>query len=106
MPALVFGAAALFEIAGCYLVWQALRLGQPLLWAPALMALALFAYLLTLTGADSAGRTFAVYGGIYIVASLVFMVLGERVRPDLWDLAGGMLCLIGAAVIFFGPRVG
>jgi small multidrug resistance family-3 protein len=40
------------------------------------------------------------------VASLVFMVLGERVRPDLWDLAGGMLCLIGAAVIFFGPRAG
>jgi len=47
---------------------------------------------------------FAVYGGIYIAASLVFMAVVEKVRPDAWDLAGGLICIVGAAVIYFAPR--
>ncbi len=101
--ALFFGAAV-FEIGGCYLIWQALRLGQPWLWLPALVSLGLFGLLLALTGTESAGRAFAVYGGIYIAASVAFMMGVERVRPDLWDLAGVLICLLGAAVIFFAPR--
>jgi small multidrug resistance family-3 protein len=101
--ALFFGAAA-FEIAGCYLVWQAMRMGTPWLWLPAIACLCLFAGLLALTGSDSAGRIFAVYGGIYIVASVAFMAGFERVRPDLWDIAGVLICLLGAGLIFFAPR--
>jgi small multidrug resistance family-3 protein len=101
--ALFFGAAA-FEIAGCFLVWQAIRQGTLWLWLPAMLCLALFAALLALTGTESAGRAFAVYGGIYIAASVAFMAQVERVRPDAWDLAGVTICLLGAAVIFFGPR--
>ena len=104
MRTILFLAAATCEIGGCYLAWQAWRLNELWLWLPALMVLGLFAWLLALTGSDSAGRTFAAYGGIYIVASLVFMVIIERVQPDRWDLAGGILCLLGAAVIFFAPR--
>ena len=104
MRTLAFVAAAVFEIGGCYLVWQALRLNQLWLWAPAVIALAMFAWLLTLTGSESAGRMFAVYGGIYIAASLVFMAVVEKVRPDAWDLAGGLICIVGAAVIYFAPR--
>ncbi|MCR6671828.1 YnfA family protein [Devosia ginsengisoli] len=101
--ALFFGAAV-FEIGGCYLIWLALRQGQPWLWAPAIVALALFGLLLALTGTESAGRAFAIYGGIYIAASVAFMAGIERVRPDAWDLAGVAICLLGAAVIFFAPR--
>jgi small multidrug resistance family-3 protein len=28
----------------------------------------------------------------------------ESVRPDRWDVSGTTLCLIGAALILFGPR--
>ena len=104
MPIAMFVGAAVFEIAGCYLVWIAMRQGHLWLWAPALMCLALFAALLALTGSDSAGRAFAVYGGIYIAASVAFMAGVEKVRPDLWDLTGVAICLLGAAVIFFAPR--
>ena len=104
MRALLFAAAAVFEIGGCYLVWQALRFGQVWYWAPAVVLLGLFAWCLALTGTDSAGRIFAVYGGIYIAASVLFMVTIERVRPDIWDIAGVLICLLGAAVIYFGPR--
>jgi len=104
MHFLLFFGAAIFEIGGCYLVWQAVRGLQTWLWLPALVALGVFALLLALTGTENAGRAFAVYGGIYIAASIAFMVAVERVLPDRWDLAGLALCLAGAALIYFGPR--
>ena len=53
---------------------------------------------------DAAGRTFAAYGGIYIVASLGWLWAVEGVRPDRWDLSGLVACLVGAALILYGPR--
>lgn len=100
----LFFAAAAFEIGGCYLVWLAIRNGQPWLWLPAILALGMFGFLLAQSGMDSAGRAFAIYGGIYIVASIAFMTGFEGIRPDRWDLIGVMLSLAGAGVIFFAPR--
>jgi small multidrug resistance family-3 protein len=100
----LFVLAAALEIGGCYLVWVAIKTGQPLLWIPALAVLGAFAATLTFTGGESSGRTFAVYGGIYIAASIAFMLGIERIRPDRWDLLGASICIIGAAIIFFGPR--
>lgn len=104
MTFVLFFAAAAFEIGGCYLIWLAMRGGQAWLWLPALLALGLFGYLLSLAGSDSAGRVFAVYGGIYVVASVLFMAGFEGIRPDRWDAIGLALTLAGAAVIYFGPR--
>ncbi|KPW69121.1 membrane protein [Pseudomonas amygdali pv. ciccaronei] len=64
-----FFLAALFEIFGCYAFW--LRQGKSALWViPALISLTLFALLLTRVEAAYAGRAYAAYGGIYIVASI------------------------------------
>ena len=98
-------AAAVAEIAGCFAFWAWLRLGKPAWWlAPGLLSLALFAWLLTLVESEAAGRAYAAYGGVYIVASLLWLWLAEGVRPDRWDIAGASICLIGAAVIIAGPR--
>ena len=53
-----------------------------------------------------AGRAYAAYGGVYIAASLAWLWGVEGVRPDRWDSAGAAFCLIGAAIILFGPRAG
>jgi small multidrug resistance family-3 protein len=98
-------AAAAAEIAGCFAVWAWLRLGASPWWlAPGILSLALFAYLLTLVDSAFAGRTYAAYGGVYVVASLVWLWLVEGARPDRWDLIGGAVCLAGMAIILFGPR--
>lgn len=66
--------AAVAEIAGCFAFWAWLRLHQPAWWAVAgMVLLALFAWLLTRVDSAFAGRAYAAYGGIYIVASLAWM---------------------------------
>jgi small multidrug resistance family-3 protein len=106
MPSLlIFVAAACAEIAGCFAFWAWLRLDRSPLWlVPGSLSLLLFAYLLTLADSEAAGRTYAAYGGIYIVASLIWLWAVEGLRPDRWDITGATLCLIGAAVIIAGPR--
>ena len=101
----LYSLAALLEIAGCFAFWSWLRLNRSALWiVPGLLSLALFAACLTRVEASAAGRVFAAYGGVYIVASLVWLWAAEGFRPDRWDLTGATICLIGAAVIVLGPR--
>jgi len=101
----IYGGAALVEIAGCFAVWAWMRLGASVLWlVPGLLSLALFAWLLTLAPSEFAGRAYAAYGGVYIAASLLWLWLVEQQRPDAWDLAGAAICLVGAAVILLAPR--
>jgi small multidrug resistance family-3 protein len=59
---------------------------------------------LTLAPAEHAGRAYAAYGGVYIVASLLWLWLVDGNAPDRWDLAGTALALVSAAVILFAPR--
>jgi small multidrug resistance family-3 protein len=105
LTAFAYIGAALAEIGGCFAFWGWLRLGKPLWWiAPGILALILFAWLLTLVDAEHAGRTYAAYGGVYICAAILWLWAVEGARPDRWDLIGGAVCLCGAAIILFGPR--
>lgn len=104
---LIYAAAALAEIAGCFAFWAWLRSGQPAWWiVPGIASLCAFAWLLTHVDAEFAGRAYAAYGGVYIAASLAWLWLVEGARPDRWDAAGALLCLAGTVVILAGPRGG
>ena len=77
---LLYLAAALVEIAGCFAVWAWLRNGRSALWlVPGIASLILFAFLLTRVDPAFAGR-------------------------DRWDLIGATLCIAGALVIIGAPR--
>lgn len=105
MTVFAYIGAALTEIAGCFAFWAWLRLDKSPVWLmPGMVSLALFAYLLTLVEADHAGRTYAAYGGVYIVSAIAWLWLVEGARPDRWDMIGGAVCLCGAAIILWGPR--
>jgi small multidrug resistance family-3 protein len=102
---IVYAGAALAEIAGCFAFWAWLRLGASVWWlVPGMLSLALFAYLLTLVETNAAGRAYATYGGIYIVASLGWLWAVEGSRPDRWDVIGAIVCLVGAAIILYAPH--
>jgi small multidrug resistance family-3 protein len=102
---LLYLAAALVEIAGCFAVWAWLRNGRSALWlVPGIASLILFAFLLTRVDTAFAGRAYAAYGGVYIAASLLWLWLVEGAAPDRWDLIGAALCIAGALVIIGAPR--
>ena len=101
----IYAGAAMAEIVGCFAVWAWMRQGASVWWlAPGLVSLAIFAWLLTLAPSDFAGRSYAAYGGVYISASLIWLWAVEKQRPDFWDVTGGAICLLGAAIILLAPR--
>ncbi|VXC39851.1 YnfA family protein [Sphingomonas sp. AX6] len=101
----IYAAAAVAEIAGCFAFWAVVRSGKPVWWIiPGIAALTLFAWLLTLSPADAAGRAYAAYGGIYIAASLGWLMLVDQVAPTRWDVIGVGLALAGCIVILAQPR--
>lgn len=102
---LLFTLTAVAEIVGCYAAYAVLRHSKHPLWLlPGGAALILFAWLLTLHPNEGAGRIYAAYGGVYIVASLLWLWWVEGFCPDRWDITGASLCLIEAGVIMLGPR--
>lgn len=105
MALVYYVGAALAEIAGCFAFWAWLRLDRSPLWVlPGLASLALFAFLLTRVEVGFAGRAYAAYGGIYILASLAWLWAVERVVPDRWDAIGVALAVGGTLVILMGPH--
>ncbi|MGO4852268.1 YnfA family protein [Phaeovulum sp. W22_SRMD_FR3] len=106
VPALaLYAIAALAEIAGCFAVWAWMRQGASAFWLlPGLLSLAAFAWLLSWSPSEAAGRAYAAYGGVYIMASLVWLWVVEGRRPDVWDVTGAVVCLIGGGIILLAPR--
>ena len=88
------------EIAGCFAFWTWLRRGaSPLVALLGVGSLVAFAVALTRVDSAFAGRIYAAYGGIYIVASLVWLWLAEGQRPSPTDLIGAGIAIAGALVI-------
>ena len=100
-----YAIAAVAEIIGCFAFWAWLRLDKSVYWIlPGIVFLIVFAVLLTRINSMFAGRTFAAYGGVYIVASLLWLWIIEGQRLDKWDILGAIICIAGAFVILFGQR--
>lgn len=100
----LFALTALAEILGCYLPWLVLRQGKsPWLLLPAAVALAVFAWLLTLHPSAS-GRVYAAYGGMYIAMALLWLRWVDGVPLTRWDITGAAIALCGMAVIALQPR--
>ncbi|MGY5882595.1 YnfA family protein [Modestobacter lacusdianchii] len=101
----LFVFAALLEIGGAWLVWQGLRDSRGWLWVGlGMVSLALYGVVATLQPDAAFGRVLAAYGGVFIAGSLLWAVVADGFRPDRWDVAGALVCLVGVALIMYAPR--
>lgn len=66
--------------------------------------LILYGFIPCLQPTDSFGRIYAVYGGFFIVLSFLFGWYLDGDRPDLGDVVGGVVSLIGVLLIMLWPR--
>ncbi len=101
---LFFVLAGLCEIGGGYLFWLWLREGKSP-WVAVIggVLLVIYGVIPTLQPA-SFGRTYAAYGGIFVVLSIFWGWLVEKIAPDKYDLLGGWIALLGVLVIMYAPR--
>ncbi|MGH3300514.1 MAG: YnfA family protein [Streptosporangiaceae bacterium] len=101
----LFIAAGLAEIGGGYLIWRWLREGAPI-FAGILGAVVLVLYgvIPTLQHSHDFGRIYAAYGGVFVVASLLWGWGVGGSRPDRFDAIGAAVVLVGVAIIYFTPR--
>lgn len=100
----LFFITAIAEILGCYFPYLILNQGKShWLWIPTLFSLAVFVWLLTLHPAAS-GRIYAAYGGIYIFTALMWLKYVDQVSLSRWDIMGGLVVIIGAAMIILQPQ--
>ena len=52
----------------------------------------------------SFGRVYAAYGGIFIVLSILWGWQVDKVVPDMADLVGVAIALVGVLIIMYYPR--
>lgn len=101
----LFVLAALLEIGGAWLVWQGWREHRGLWWiAGGVIALGAYGFVATLQPSGEFGRILAAYGGVFVAGSLAWGVVVDKFRPDRYDIAGALICLVGVVVIMYAPR--
>jgi small multidrug resistance family-3 protein len=101
----LFVLAALFEIGGAWLVWQGVREHRGWTWVGGgIIALGAYGFVATLQPDAHFGRILAAYGGVFVAGSLLWGMGFDGFRPDRWDIAGAVICLLGVAVIMYAPR--
>lgn len=99
-----FLLAGLFEIGGGYLIWLWLREHKSIWYAAAgAIILVLYGVIPTLQPANF-GRVYAAYGGVFIVLSILWGWRIDQVKPDRFDIIGGMFALVGVLIIMYWPR--
>ncbi|KAF0834878.1 YnfA family protein [Ornithinibacter aureus] len=102
---LLFVLAAVAEIGGAWLIWQGVREHRGWVWIGAgVVALGLYGFVATLQPDANFGRILAASGGVFVAGSLAWAMVLDGFRPDRYDVAGALLCLVGVAVIMYAPR--
>ena len=99
-----FILAGLCEIGGGYLVWLWLRESKPAWYAlVGAVVLVLYGVIPTFQPAHF-GRVYAAYGGVFIILSILWGWQVDKIAPDRFDLIGGVVALLGVAIIMYWPR--
>jgi len=50
------------------------------------------------------GRTYAAYGGIFIISSIIWGIIVDKKKPDRFEIIGSLVAVSGAIIIFYTPR--
>lgn len=107
---IIYIVAGILEIGGGYLYWIALRTHQAskgriaLLCILGTIVLTGYGLVPTFQPIETFGRTFAIYGGFFILLSFLWAYLFEGTKMDAGDGIGCAIAMIGVLTIWFYPR--
>lgn len=102
---ILFALAAVAEIGGAWLIWQAVREDKAWWWAGlGIVALGAYGFIAAMQADANFGRVLAAYGGVFIAGSLLWGMIFDKFSPDRWDIIGALVALAGVSIIMFAPR--
>jgi small multidrug resistance family-3 protein len=100
----LFLLAALAEIGGGYLVWLWIKQKKKVIFG-IVGGIILFTYgIIPTLQPSNFGRVYAAYGGFFIISSILWGMMVDKKRPDKFEIIGSMVAVLGAVIIFYGPR--
>jgi small multidrug resistance family-3 protein len=100
----LFLLAALAEIGGGYLVWLWIKQKKKVIFG-IVGGIILFTYgIIPTLQPSNFGRVYAAYGGFFIISSILWGMMVDKKRPDKFEIMGSMVAVLGAVIIFYGPR--
>jgi small multidrug resistance family-3 protein len=100
----LFVLAAVAEIGGAWLIWQAVKEERGWILAVlGVMALGAYGFIAALQPDVNFGRVLAAYGGVFIAGSLAWGIIVDGFKPTVWDWVGSSIALVGAAIIILAP---
>jgi drug/metabolite transporter superfamily protein YnfA len=105
----LFFFAGVAEIVGGWMIWMTMRgddEGKRPWWFALSggIILVIYGFIPTFQPTSNFGRLYAAYGGAFIVMSFLFGWSLDGNKPDIGDIVGSIICLVGAAMIYFWPR--
>lgn len=103
---ILFVIAAIAEIGGAWLIWQAVRESRG--WWFALLGIVVlggYGFVAAFQPDANFGRVLAAYGGVFVAGSLAWGIVVDGFKPTMWDYMGSAVCLVGAAIIIVAPML-
>lgn len=100
----LFALAAVAEIGGAWLIWQAVRENRG--WLLALLGvlcLGAYGFVAAFQPDANFGRVLAAYGGVFVAGSLAWGIVVDGFAPTKWDYIGSAVSLVGAGIIVLAP---
>jgi len=92
------------EIGGGWFIWQSMRDGKPFYYCViGSIMLIMYGFLACFQILEFA-TAYATYGGFFIVMSLLWGWMFEKQVPQIQDVIGSVICIVGACIIAFVPR--
>lgn len=102
----LFLIAAVAEIGGAWLIWQAVRENRGWYFALfGIIALGAYGFVAAFQPDAHFGRVLAAYGGVFVAGSLAWGIVVDHFKPTLWDYIGSAIALLGAAIIIVAPVI-
>ncbi|MDP1817783.1 MAG: YnfA family protein [Leadbetterella sp.] len=100
----IYFLAGLCEIGGGYFIWIWLKNEKSAVYG-VIGAVLLISYGFVATfQPNNFARTYAAYGGVFIIMSLIWAYIFDAFKPTKYDIIGSVIVFIGISIIFFAKR--
>src|SRR5476651_1983849 len=100
---LTYLIAALFEIGGVYLLWKYFKTDKNIFYLVGGAIILIVYGIIGTHQAFSFGKSYAIYGGVFIIMALVWSYLLDNYIPSVNEFIGVLVIITGILIMLLEP---